>query len=399
MIETLYYLITPLATLFFSLWAAWLSFAEEADADVPRLLADQRQGDGRRLPPSRALYVGHLALLIIAGASAGAAESWWVFAPIGAIARLLLAVLLVWVVGSVLPRVLAAVAPELPPLVRPAALRSLRVFAPLLRLIAWADVRFRPQETELNHRHTGAERRDMLLGLFSLADTTVAEVMTPRIDVIAVDTSAEREEVIGTLLRSEHARILVYDGLPDAVVGVLHAKDLLTNLSEEGPSDDWHTLIRPAAFVPEGKTLDRQLRDFQRGPSHLAVVVDEFGGTAGLITLEDILEQVVGEIQDEHDTDETQPVIEQAEGRLSVEGGVALSELEGLLGHDFHREDVSTVGGLVLDLFGRVPRNGERVSLDGVELLVEQVARRRVRRVVVSRPMAGTSASTDGAHR
>jgi Mg2+/Co2+ transporter CorC len=394
-IETLHHLITPFATLVFALWAAWLSLAEEADADVPRLLADQQQGDGRRLPKSRALYVGHLALLILSGASAGAAISWWVFQPVGAFGRLLLGVLLVWVVGGVLPRVLAAIAPELPPLVRPAALRSLRAFGPLLRLIAWADVKFRPPAPPVQHRESGAERRDMLLGLFALGDTTVAEVMTPRIDIVGVDSGAEREDVIATLLGSEHARILVYDGHVDAIVGVLHAKDLLAGIPN-GEQDEWHSFIRPAAFVPEGKTLDRQLRDFQRGPSHLAVVVDEFGGTAGLVTLEDILEQVVGEIQDEHDTDEMQPVIEQAEGRLSVEGGVALGELEGLLGHSFHREDVSTVGGLVLDAFGRVPRVGERVEIDGIELMVEQVARRRVRRIVLTRPVAPIEVPVEG---
>lgn len=396
MIEALHHLITPLATLVFALWAAWLSFAEEADADVPRLLADQQQGDGRRLPKSRALYVGHLALLILAGASAGAAESWWVFQPVGAFGRLLLGVLLVWVVGGVLPRVLAAIAPELPPLVRPAALRSLRAFGPLLRLIAWADLKFRPPTPAIHQRESGPERRDMLLGLFSLGDTTVAEVMTPRIDIVGVDSGMERDEVIATLLRSEHARILVYDGHVDAIAGILHAKDLLASLPHGDGEEEWHSFIRTAAFVPEGKTLDRQLRDFQRGRGHLAVVVDEFGGTAGLITLEDILEQVVGEIQDEHDTDEAQPVIEQEEGRLSVEGGVALGELEGLLGHSFHREDVSTVGGLVLDAFGRVPRVGERIEIDGIELVVEQVARRRIRRVVLTRPVAPVEASVEG---
>ena len=138
--------------------------------------------------------------------------------------------------------------------------------------------------------------------------------------------------------------------------------------------------------MPEGKPLDRQLRDFQRGPSHLAVVVDEFGGTAGLVTLEDILEQIVGEIQDERDTDEVAPIQVVAEDQLRVEGGVALSELEGVLGHSFDREDVSTVGGLVLAEFGRVPRTGEAIDLDGYRLIVEQVIRRRVRRVAVYRP-------------
>jgi len=395
-IQTLHHLITPFATLLFALWAAWLSFAAEADADVPRILADQRLGDGITLPPARALYVAHLALLILAGAAAGTAEAWWAFPPVGALGRLLLGVLLVWLVGSLLPRILAALAPDLPPLVRPAALRSLRPFAPLLRLIAWADCRVRPPAPPEN-REAAPVRRDMLLGLFSLADMTVAEVMTPRIDVVAVDSSTTRDEVSATLRGSEHARILVYDGHPDAVVGVLYAKDMLASLPEGVVAEEWHTLIRPAAFVPEGKTLDRQLRDFQRGPSHLAVVVDEFGGTAGLITLEDILEQVVGEIQDEHDTEEVQPVIEDAEGRLSVEGGVALSELESLLGHSFQREDVATVGGLVLDAFGRVPRNGERVAVEGVELTVEQVARRRVRRVLVTRPARAAAPAEDPA--
>jgi magnesium and cobalt transporter len=235
----------------------------------------------------------------------------------------------------------------------------------------------------------------MLLGLFSLADMTVAEVMTPRIDIVAVDSAGERDEVVTTLRRSEHARILVYDEHPDAVVGVLYAKDMLASLAQGADAVDWHTLIRPAAFVPEAKTLDRQLRDFQRGPSHLAVVVDEFGGTAGIITLEDILEEVVGEIKDEHDTEEVQPVVDDGEGHLSVEGGVPLSELEALLGHSFNREDVATVGGLVLDAFGRVPRSGERTEVDGIEIQVEQVARQRVRRVTVTRPAQAEAPAED----
>jgi CBS domain containing-hemolysin-like protein len=138
--------------------------------------------------------------------------------------------------------------------------------------------------------------------------------------------------------------------------------------------------------VPEGKPLDRQLRDFQRGPSHLAVVVDEFGGTAGIVTLEDILEQIVGEIQDEYDTDEVAPIQVVSEEQLRVDGGVALSELEAVLGHSFDREDVSTVGGLILAEFGRVPRVGESLDLQGYRLVVEQLVRRRVKRIAVHRP-------------
>jgi len=274
-------------------------------------------------------------------------------------------------------------------------MRTLHLLDPLLRLVAWGDRRIRTPVATMR-RETGATRRDMLLGLFSLADTTVAEVMTPRIDIVAVDASSPRLDVVATLRRSEHARLLVYEEQPDAVVGVLYAKDMLASLREGDENTPWQTLIRPAAFVPEGKTLDRQLRDFQRGPSHMAVVVDEFGGTAGIVTLEDILEQIVGEIQDEHDTDEAVPVQELSEGRLSVEGGVPLSELEAILGRNFGREDVSTVGGLMLDAFGRVPRSGEKVEVDGVEFAVEQVARRRVRRVSVQRPAAPAETPAHG---
>jgi CBS domain containing-hemolysin-like protein len=276
------------------------------------------------------------------------------------------------------------VAPELTAPARRAAAATLAPFRPLLRLAAWVDARARAATPAAKPRHTGPAERDMLLGVFSLAETTVAEVMTPRIDIVAVDSSADRDEVTETLRSSEHARLLVFDGHPDAVAGVIYAKDILA--AQDADDAPWQSLIRPAAFVPEGKTLDRQLRDFQRGPGHLAVVVDEFGGTAGLVTLEDILEQIVGEIQDERDIDEVAPIQVVAEDQLRVDGGVALSELEGVLGHSFDREDVSTVGGLMLAEFGRVPRAGESIDLDGYRLVVEQVIRRRVRRVAVFRP-------------
>jgi CBS domain containing-hemolysin-like protein len=373
----------PLVAAGLTLWAAWLALAAESDADLPRALGGELSSEMGAGTLSRNLHVAHLALLVVAGAAAGAAVAWWAWAPMSALARLLLAVALVWVVGDLLPRLLAVVAPELTGPARRAAAATLAPFRPLLRLAAWADARARARLPTNHGRHAGPAERDMLLGVFSLADTTVAEVMTPRIDIVAVDSTAQRDEVITTLRSSEHARVLVYEGHPDAIAGVIYAKDILAaNADDSAP---WHALIRPAAFVPEGKTLDRQLRDFQRGPSHLAVVVDEFGGTAGIVTLEDILEQIVGEIQDEYDTDEVAPIQTLGQDQLRVEGGVALSELEGVLGHGFDREDVSTVGGLVLAEFGRVPRIGETIDLQGYRLTVEQVVRRRVKRVSVYR--------------
>src|SRR5207249_6702643 len=170
--------------------------------------------------------------------------------------------------------------------------------------------------------------RDMLLGVFTLADTTVDEVMTPRLDMAGVDAAASTDEALDAFRRSEHARLPVFDGTPDHIAGVLFAKDLVPfamALSERGAR--WQDLVRPAAFVPETKTLDSQLRDFQGAPAHIAIVVDEFGGTSGLITREDILEEIVGEIRDEHDT-ETAPAIRQDGGRFWVDGRTSLDDLD-----------------------------------------------------------------------
>jgi CBS domain containing-hemolysin-like protein len=383
MIAMLQLFIAPLMAALLTLWAAWLALAAESDAELPRSLSGQLGQEGSAGGVSRHLHIAHLALLMLAGAAAGGAVAWWAWSPALGLVRLFLAVFLVWVLGDLVPRLLAAVAPELTVPARRAAVATLVPFRPLLRLAAWADDRARARAPTRTSRQSGQAQRDMLLGVFSLADTTVAEVMTPRIDIVAVDTSADRDEVVKTLRSSEHARILVYDGNPDAVVGVIYAKDILA-IGTDDPRP-WHALIRPAAFVPEGKTLDRQVRDFQRGPSHIAVVVDEFGGTAGLVTLEDILEEIVGEIQDEYDTDEVAPIQIVSEDHWRVEGGVALSELESALGHSFDRDDVSTVGGLVLAEFGRVPRSGESIDLGGYRLVVEHVVRRRVKRVGVYR--------------
>ena len=394
MIPMLQLFIAPLAAAGLTLWAAWLALAAESDADLPRALGGEFRGPIGVGALSRNLHVVHLTLLVLAGAAAGGAVVWWARGPVGGLIRVLLAVGLVWVIGDLLPRLLAAVAPELTVPARRAAAATLTPFRPLLRLVERADEKARNRRPPNETHAAGAVERDMLLGVFSLADTTVAEVMTPRIDIVAVDSSATRAEVIQILRSAEHARLLVYDGHPDAIAGVIYAKDILASDESEAP---WHALIRPAAFVPEGKTLDRQLRDFQRGPSHLAVVVDEFGGTAGLVTLEDILEQIVGEIQDEYDTDEVAPIQMVGPDHLRVDGGVGLSELEATLGHTFDREDVSTLGGLVLAEFGRVPRAGESLELQGYRLTVEQVIRRRVRRVSVYR--LAEARSTAGAER
>ncbi|MGH7593105.1 MAG: hemolysin family protein [Gemmatimonadales bacterium] len=362
--------------------AALVALAGEGEAELgARALA--REPSPERIPVARSLHIMQLVLLTVAAALAATVVAWWSYPPVVALIRVVLVTLLVWSVGDLAPRLLAVLAPELVPYAKRVALRAVPAFHPLLVLAARVDSSHAPAAAALS-RNGGPTPHQMALGVFSLSAMTVSEVMTPRIDIIAVDVSDSEAEVIATLRRSEHARVVVLDGHADAVVGMLHAKDMLPRLHDQTPRrEPWQHLIRPAGYVPEAKRLDRQLRDFQRGSGHLAIVVDEFGGTAGLVTLEDILEQIVGEIQDEHDVDEVQPLLRHADGHYVVQGGVPLADLEAELQHDFGRDQVATVGGLVLAEFGHVPRAGEERVIDGWRFVVDGVARRRVGRISV----------------
>jgi CBS domain containing-hemolysin-like protein len=368
-----------------ALWAGLLALGEEAAVgEVLHTLGDAPPAaTGARVPLHRALHVARLALLVVGAVAAGHVLGWWERPWGAALGYLTVAAGLLFVVGDALPRSIVRLAPETAVAALPLARRTLAPFQPLLWLLAWADRGLhslvatpRPLEPAL-----GVAQRDMLLGVFALADTTVDEVMTPRLDMVAADLGIPVDELLDKFRESEHSRLPVYDGTPDSIVGIVYAKDLVPlamGLTDIGGR--WQDLVRPAAYVPETKTLDSQLRDFQRGPAHLAIVVDEFGGTAGLITLEDILEEVVGEIRDEHDV-ETSPAIRREGDRYWVDGRVTLDDLSVALGRPFDHPDVSTVGGLIYSALGRVPRPGEELTLDGFRVVVERVERRRVTRV------------------
>ena len=231
----------------------------------------------------------------------------------------------------------------------------------------------------------GNDQEILLNGVFRLGDTEVHDIMVPRVDVIAVDREAPWSQVVDRVRSSEHSRLPVYVESIDNIVGILYAKDLLPAvLADTPPHGGWPALVRPAVFIPGAKKADEQLRDFQSSGAHMAIVADEFGGTAGLVTIEDVLEEIVGDIRDEYDEEEAE--IQQADGmRFWVSARVTLGELSEVLGHDLQRDDVSTVGGLVYELLGRVPRSGEEFILDGFRVVVERVDRRRVRRVYFER--------------
>lgn len=378
--------VAPVLAVLFTLGSAIIALAEHDDRGLPRLLGPgPRARQGMPMTPARSLHVLHLAMLALAAALAATALGWWAWPAETATLRFLTAVLLVWILGELAPRLWAANEPGLVHFEGRLVQGMLAFFRPFLAAVAWADRGFRRGRSipPAGPPESGPLERDMLTGALTLTDMTVSEVMTPRLDIVVVDFSIARDQVVETFRRAEHSRLVVVDGDPDSVVGVIYAKDLLPGLGEEPAPADWHHLIRPVGFVPEGKTLDRQLRDFQRSGSHLVVVVDEFGGTSGIVTLEDVLEQIVGEIRDEYDTEEVAPLVRRPEGGWLVDGGAPLADLEAELQHGFEREDVSTVGGLVLALFGRVPRAGESVAAEGYRFIVDQVARRRIRRVVV----------------
>jgi putative hemolysin len=231
---------------------------------------------------------------------------------------------------------------------------------------------------------TGDER-ELLHGAFSLGRTEVREVMVPRVDMIGIDLEMPWSEVLDRVRSSEHARLPVYRDTLDHVVGILYAKDLLPAvIGGEPPSGGWHPLVRPASFIPPSRPIDDQLRDFQASRTQMAIVIDEFGGTAGLVTIEDILEEIVGDIRDEHDIEEEDVEHEHGQ-RFWVAGRVTLDDLSALVGREFDLEGVTTVGGLVYTLLGRVPQAGEQIEYGGFRIVVERLRRRRVERVYFER--------------
>ncbi|HTE46430.1 MAG TPA: hemolysin family protein, partial [Gemmatimonadaceae bacterium] len=226
---------------------------------------------------------------------------------------------------------------------------------------------------------------ELIHGVFSLGETEVQEIMVPRVDIVGIDASTPWSEALDRIRSSEHARFPVYRETLDDVVGILYAKDVLPGIiADEEPEAGWNSLIRAAAFIPISKRIDAQLREFQSSRAHIAIVSDEYGGTAGLVTIEDILEEIVGEIRDEYDVEEAD-IQQEGGARYWVSGRVTLDELTERIGVEFGVEDVSTVGGLVYGLFGRVPKSGESIIRAGFRIVVERVQRRRIERVYFER--------------
>jgi putative hemolysin len=332
--------------------------------------------------------------------------------PVRAMAVLLtgLAALFTIVVGEIVPRSVALRRPDAVSLL---VARPLRVFMVLLAPLAGialglSNLLVRPfgltatfaapmiTEEELRalldaSAQSGAieeDEREIIRNVISFGDTDVRQVMTPRIDVKALDAGAGLPALLDLIVDSGHSRIPVYEGSVDAVLGIVHAKDLLPALARGERALDLRTVMRPPLLVPENRRVDDLLDEFRRSGVQLAIIQDEYGGTAGLVTIEDLLEELVGEITDEYDQEG--PLLQRLEpGVYRVDARMGIDDLNEQLGLDLPREDFDTVGGFVFGRLGRQPEEGESAHYEGLEFVVEKTDGRRVDTLrLITRPDA-----------
>jgi putative hemolysin len=226
--------------------------------------------------------------------------------------------------------------------------------------------------------------RRLIQSIVDFGDTRVREVMTPRPDIVAIPADATLDELRELFREQEYSRIPVYQENLDNILGIVFVKDLIQLTDTEDGNHSIATLVRPATFVPETKRVPELLKEFQEKQVQLAIVVDEYGGTAGLVTLEDLLEEIVGEIRDEYDV-ETEPVVEEGNGSWVFSAKVNIDEVSERLGIDIEPQGSDTVGGYVLTRVGRVPMVGEVFELDGLLVEVLEAERRRIHKVRLRR--------------
>ena len=233
-----------------------------------------------------------------------------------------------------------------------------------------------------------ADALSMIEGVFQVSDLSARDIMVPRPQMDVIDINKPIEEWMPLVLQTSHSRFPAVDGDRDKVVGILLAKDLLRYYAEE--SFEVRDMLRPAVFIPESKQLNVLLRDFRANRNHMAIVVDEYGGVAGLLTIEDVLEQIVGDIEDEYDYDEAEdnilPVNDGARGlRWRVKALTEIEQFNDALGTGFSDEDVDTIGGLVANHLGRVPRKGDVFDIENVRFEVLRADARQVHVLLVQK--------------
>lgn len=230
------------------------------------------------------------------------------------------------------------------------------------------------------------EEKQMIYSVLQFAETIVRELMLPRIDVVALDIDTPLEEAVKEFIDSGHSRIPVYQENIDNIKGLLYAKDILNALHRDKPrSGSISELLRPAYFVPESKRADVLFKELQSRKIHMAIVVDEYGGMAGIVTIEDLIEEIVGDIQDEYDIHEEAEYVKISSDEYTVDAGINLDDFNELLGVELASEDSDTLGGYILSKLGQVPNQGEIIEEDSLTMRVSVVEGRRIRKVHIVR--------------
>lgn len=232
------------------------------------------------------------------------------------------------------------------------------------------------------------EERQMIYSIFHFGDTLTREIMVPRIDILSLDVNSTQEDAIQAFLTSGHSRLPVYEATIDNVIGLLYAKDLLAiSQKEENDPGKLGDLLRQVNFVPETKKVDDLLAEMQSERIHMAIVVDEYGGVAGLVTLEDIVEEIVGEIRDEYDTASEEILFQKVDDgdEYIFQGRIGLDDFNDVMDSHLSKDEADTLAGYLYDQMGRVPQGGESIVAGGLSFTIELVSGRRIRRVRVSR--------------
>ena len=222
-----------------------------------------------------------------------------------------------------------------------------------------------------------ADALSMIEGVFQVSELSARDILIPRAQIDWIDINESVEDTIAEVIRAAHSRFPVYENNRDNVIGILLAKDLLRHSQEEDfQLRDW---LRPAVFIPESKRLSVLLKDFREHRNHIAIVVDEYGGVAGLVTIDDVLEQIVGDIEDEHDTDDIEDnIINVSETKFRIRGITELDQVNEALGTSFADEDNDTLAGFILKNLGRVPHKGESITIGNILFEVQRADARQV---------------------
>jgi len=228
------------------------------------------------------------------------------------------------------------------------------------------------------------EENEMIRSIFALRDTVVREIMVPRTDMACISLDTSFRDVLSSIIDCGHSRIPVFDGTIDNVVGLVYAKDLLKYWGLDESAVELRKILRTPYFIPETKNLEELLHEFKKKRIHIAIVIDEYGGTSGLVTIEDLLEQIVGDIQDEYDLEE-EWVVEGDDGASVVDARLPIEDLEERFGIEIERDKFDTVGGLIVHLTGRIPTQGEEVEIGAIRLTVLEADARKIKKVSISK--------------